>query len=47
VLRNGRIAQVGTPAELVTSPADDYVERLLDAPRRQARALSELAGGTV
>jgi osmoprotectant transport system ATP-binding protein len=42
VLRDGRLVQLGTPHELLTAPRDSYVERLLDTPRRQARAL-ELA----
>ena len=31
----GRIEQVGTPAELVNSPATDFVRHLLDKPRAQ------------
>jgi osmoprotectant transport system ATP-binding protein len=45
VMRAGQLVQVGTPSELLGSPADDYVERLLETPRRQARALEELAPG--
>lgn len=47
VLRHGRLAQVGTPGELLEAPADDYVAGLMEAPRRQARALSgrAAAGG--
>jgi len=37
VLRRGKLVQVGTPRELVQSPADADVERLLDTPRRHAR----------
>jgi osmoprotectant transport system ATP-binding protein len=37
VLRSGKLIQVGTPRELVQSPADGDVERLLDTPRRHAR----------
>ena len=40
----GKVVQVGTPRELVESPADAYVERLLDTPRRQARRFEVLAG---
>jgi osmoprotectant transport system ATP-binding protein len=45
VMNHGRLVQIGTPGELLTSPADDYVDRLLDTPRRQARAFDELAAG--
>jgi osmoprotectant transport system ATP-binding protein len=37
VMRSGRLVQLGTPRELVQSPADADVERLLDTPRRHAR----------
>jgi osmoprotectant transport system ATP-binding protein len=45
VMKDGRLVQVGTPRELLASPADEYVERLLDTPRRQARAFDELMAG--
>jgi osmoprotectant transport system ATP-binding protein len=45
VMRAGRLVQVGTPRELLAAPADDYVERLLETPRRQARALERLELG--
>ncbi len=38
----GRLVQLGTPRELVLQPADAYVERLMDTPRRQARAVDDL-----
>jgi osmoprotectant transport system ATP-binding protein len=41
VMRAGRLVQLGTPAELARSPADDEVARLLDTPRRQARRVAE------
>jgi osmoprotectant transport system ATP-binding protein len=44
VLDRGRLLQIGTPHELLTSPKSDYVERLLDTPRRQARALDHALG---
>jgi len=40
VMRAGRLVQLGTPAELARSPADEDVARLLDTPRRQARVVA-------
>lgn len=45
VLQAGRLVQVGTPQELLSNPASDYVEALMDAPRRQARAFEDLSRG--
>jgi osmoprotectant transport system ATP-binding protein len=42
VMKEGRVVQVGTPPELVLQPAEEYVEQLMDTPRRQARAIEEL-----
>lgn len=42
VLCEGRLLQIGTPRDLLDSPKDDYIERLLDTPRRQARELERL-----
>jgi osmoprotectant transport system ATP-binding protein len=42
VLREGRLVQLGTPAELLRRPADAYVAELLSAPRRQTEALEAL-----
>ncbi|MEA2627244.1 MAG: osmoprotectant transport system ATP-binding protein [Candidatus Binatota bacterium] len=42
VMNRGRLVQVGTPRELVESPADDYVAELLSTPARQARAVERL-----
>jgi osmoprotectant transport system ATP-binding protein len=36
VLNRGRLAQVGTPSELLNAPADSYVAELMATPRRQA-----------
>jgi len=36
VLEQGRLAQVGTPAELLSAPADATVAELMATPRRQA-----------
>jgi osmoprotectant transport system ATP-binding protein len=45
VMYRGELRQVGTPAELMTAPADDYVAQLIGMVRHQADALRELAGG--
>ena len=45
VMHAGRLVQIGTPAELLRTPADEHVALLLATPRRQARLLDELLGG--
>jgi osmoprotectant transport system ATP-binding protein len=48
VLQQGRLEQVGTPAELLAHPATDYVRTLLATPLRQVervRALTEPGPG--
>lgn len=45
VMNQGTLVQIGTPRELLDSPADEYVERLLEMPRRQARFVADLVGG--
>ena len=45
VLQSGRLVQVGNPQALLAAPASEYVERLMDAPRRQARVFGDLARG--
>jgi osmoprotectant transport system ATP-binding protein len=42
VMQEGRLVQIGTPRELLRSPADDYVRRLMDTPTRQARIVDAL-----
>jgi len=44
VMREGRIAQTGTPRELLAAPADDFVRSMIDTPRRHARRLAEAMG---
>ena len=44
VLREGRLLQMGTPHDLLDAPKDEYIERLLDTPRRQTRELERLLG---
>ena len=45
VMREGRLVQVGTPADLLRAPADAGVAELFDTPRRQARVLDTRLGG--
>ena len=42
VMDAGRLLQVGTPRELLSSPADEVVRRMLETPRRQAAAVEAL-----
>ncbi len=42
VLHEGRLVQIGTPRELLQSPADEYVRRLMETPTRQARLVDAL-----
>ena len=42
VLHEGCLLQIGTPHDLLDTPNDDHIERLLDTPRRQARELERL-----
>ena len=42
VMREGRIAQIGTPGELLRAPADDLVRQLVETPRRQAAMVDAL-----
>jgi len=46
VMRDGRIVQLGTPSQLLSNPADPYVETLLATPRREAERVAALAGQT-
>ena len=51
VMNAGLLLQVGTPHELLTHPADDFVASLMATPKRQADQLEALAsnpgrGGT-
>jgi osmoprotectant transport system ATP-binding protein len=46
VLRSGRLVQIGTPADLLRAPADDYVRDLVETPRRQAELIESLLDTT-
>ena len=45
VMHDGHLAQVGTPHELLTQPATEYVHQLMSAPRRQADIVERLSRG--
>jgi osmoprotectant transport system ATP-binding protein len=44
VMRNGSIAQIGTPKELMANPADDFVARMIATPQRRAKRLAAAMG---
>jgi osmoprotectant transport system ATP-binding protein len=44
VMCRSELRQIGTPAELMTAPADDYVAQLMGMARHQAEQLAALAG---
>jgi osmoprotectant transport system ATP-binding protein len=41
VMRDGELAQVGSPNELLNHPADDFVRDLVETPKRRAHLLAE------
>jgi osmoprotectant transport system ATP-binding protein len=41
VMREGKLLQIGTAQALLRTPADDYVRRLIDMPRRQTKRLAD------
>ena len=45
VLDAGRLVQLGTPHELLTSPANEAVAQLIDTPRRHAERVAALLRG--
>jgi osmoprotectant transport system ATP-binding protein len=47
VMNAGRLVQIGTPRELLHSPADDFVAALMATPQKQARQLEALSGEPV
>jgi osmoprotectant transport system ATP-binding protein len=42
LMRDGRLVQAGTPRELCSKPADDFVRAMVESPQRRARALADL-----
>ena len=45
VMSQGRLLQLGTPHELLTQPADEFVAALMSGPRQQTQQLEALAAG--
>jgi osmoprotectant transport system ATP-binding protein len=45
VMNAGRLLQIGTPHELLASPADDFVAAMMATPKRQAEQLEALVAG--
>lgn len=45
VVDRGHLLQIGAPHDLLAAPADSIVERMLDAPRRQAREVERVLRG--
>lgn len=45
VMRHGCIVQVGTPGDLLNAPADEFVQRMIENPRRRALKLAEALAG--
>jgi len=45
VMRDGKLLQIGAPAELRSAPADDYVREFLETPLRQTRRVAERLEG--
>jgi osmoprotectant transport system ATP-binding protein len=46
VMNRGELVQVGTPRQLLTEPADDYVAQLMSAPKEQADFVEKLMAET-
>jgi len=46
VMRNGEMVQIGTPHDLVNTPADDFVREMIETPRRRARELADAMEAT-
>ena len=42
VMNEGALVQIGSPRELLSAPADDYVAELMATPRRQAEVVDRL-----
>ncbi len=42
VMREGALVQIGTPNELLSAPADDFVRSLVETPKKRARRLADV-----
>src|SRR5579864_8210331 len=40
LMRDGKLVQIGSPRELFSSPADDFVQAMMDTPHKRATALA-------
>jgi len=45
VMKDGRFIQTDTPRRIMHEPADEYVERMIATPKKQATELEELISG--
>jgi len=45
IMQGGKMVQYGTPTELLRMPANAYVARLVETPRREAEAVDRLLPG--
>jgi len=45
VMRDGRVEGAGSPSEMLRSPSDSYIARLMESPARQAGQLAAFMGG--
>jgi len=46
IMQRGKLVQVGTPHEIATVPANDFVRALVEHPRRRARELARVLGAS-
>jgi osmoprotectant transport system ATP-binding protein len=42
VMKDGALLQIGTPNELLSAPAGDFVQALVDTPKKRARRLAQI-----
>ena len=42
VMKKGEVLQIGTPRELINSPAHEYVKEIVEMPKRRADHLEKL-----
>jgi len=45
VMKDGEILQIGSPGDLLSNPQHEYVQKIMDMPKRRADRLEELMGG--